>query len=59
MLLKTLQAVRSLVSGLRATFLSEKQDSPVFYTLPKLEAPNVEQFLAVPSDFGEEVELAK
>ena len=49
----------SLINGLTATLLSERQDSPVFYMLPKLEAQDPEHFLAVPADFGEEVELAQ
>jgi hypothetical protein len=49
----------ALVAGLKATMLSDRQDSPVFYMLPKLEAQDRERFLAVPSDFGEEVEIAK
>lgn len=51
-------AIKDLVTALKATLLSERQDSPVFYMLPKLEAQDPERFLAVPSDFGEEVELA-
>ncbi len=52
------KAVDALVAGLQATIISEKQDSPVFYMLPKLEAQDPERFSAVPSDFGEEVTLA-
>ncbi|HVG40254.1 MAG TPA: tetratricopeptide repeat-containing protein [Chitinophagaceae bacterium] len=52
-------AIKALVDGLTATLLSEKADSPVFYMLPKLEAQDPERFLAVPQDFGEEVELAR
>lgn len=52
-------ALEALVAGLRATTLSEKVDSPVFYMLPKLEAQDPENFLAVPFDFGEEVEIAR
>ena len=51
-------ALDALVAGLKATILSEKADSPVFYMLPKLEAQDPERFVAVPNDFGEEVEMA-
>lgn len=53
------ECLQNLVSGLTAIILSERQDSPVFYMLPKLEAQNPERFLAVPADFGEEVDLAQ
>lgn len=49
----------ALIAGLQATMLSDRTDSPVFYMLPRLEAQDRERFLAVPSDFGEEVEIAK
>lgn len=52
------KALDALVAGLKATLLSDKADSPVFYMLPKLEAQDPERFLAVPNDFGEEVEIA-
>lgn len=48
-----------LIAGLKATISSDKADSPVFYMLPKLEAQDRERFLAVPQEFGEEVERAK
>lgn len=51
-------ALDALVNGLKATLLSDKQDSPVFYMLPKLEAQDPERFLAVPPDFGEEIKIA-
>jgi hypothetical protein len=51
-------ALDALVAGLKATLLSDKQDSPVFYMLPKLEAQDPERFLAVPQDFGEEIKIA-
>lgn len=53
------ECLQNLVSGLTAILLSERQDSPVFYMLPKLEAQNPERFLAVPADFGEEVDLVR
>jgi hypothetical protein len=52
-------SLEALVNGLKATINSERQDSPVFYMLPKLEAQDPERFLAVPLDFGEEVEIAQ
>lgn len=51
-------ALDALVAGLKATILSDKADSPVFYMLPKLEAQDPERFVAIPNDFGEEVEMA-
>jgi hypothetical protein len=48
-----------LVAGLKDTIASERQDSPVFFMLPKLLAQNPERFLAVPQDFAEQVEIAK
>jgi len=50
--------IELLVNALKATLLSDKKDSPVFYMLPKLEAQDPERFLAIPSDFGEEVTVA-
>jgi len=56
---KPSMALGALVAGLKATLLTDKVDSPVFYMLPKLVAQDPEQFLALPPDFGEEVELAR
>lgn len=53
------ECLQNLINGLTATLLSDRQDSPVYYMLPKLEAQDPEHFLAVPVDFGEEVELAQ
>ncbi|TDH28005.1 hypothetical protein EXU57_05955 [Segetibacter sp. 3557_3] len=53
------KALDALINGLRATMIADKSDSPVFFMLPKLQAQDPERFLAVPPDFGEEVELAK
>ncbi|HEX8422578.1 MAG TPA: tetratricopeptide repeat-containing protein, partial [Pyrinomonadaceae bacterium] len=47
-----------LVAALRQTKNSEEQDSPVFRSLPSLEAQDRSHFLAVPLDFREEVERA-
>ncbi|MEO6069814.1 MAG: tetratricopeptide repeat-containing protein [Chitinophagaceae bacterium] len=52
-------SIPSLIEGLKATLLSDRQDSPVFFMLPKLAAQDPDLFLVVPSDFGEEVEVAK
>ena len=52
-------SLNALVSSLKETILSERQDSPVFYMLPKLEAQDPERFLAVPPGFSEEVEIAR
>ncbi len=52
-------ALESLIAGIKATLISDRVDSPVFYMLPKLVAQLPEHFLAVPPDFGEEVELAR
>lgn len=51
-------SVEALVNGLRDTMLSDKKDSPVFNMLPKLQAQDTELFLAVPPDFGDEVQVA-
>lgn len=51
--------IPALVEGLRATIQSERQDSPVFFMLPKLVAQDPERFLAVPQEFAEEVEIAR
>ncbi|HXO41618.1 MAG TPA: tetratricopeptide repeat-containing protein [Thermoanaerobaculia bacterium] len=48
----------TLLEALRQTLASEDQDSPVFRSLPDLQAQDRSQFLAVPRGFREEVELA-
>jgi hypothetical protein len=45
----------ALVAGLRGTLDSDQVDSPVFQLLPRLRVPELEQLLAVPSDFYDEV----
>jgi hypothetical protein len=45
----------ALTAGLRATLDSDTVDSPVFQLLPRLRVPELEQLLAVPLDFYEEV----
>ena len=52
-------SLQNLIDGLKATLLSNRKDSPVFNMLPKLEAQDAERFLAVPIEFGEEVEIGK
>jgi hypothetical protein len=49
----------TLLEALRQTLASEDQDSPVFRSLPDLQAQDRSQFLAVPRGFREEVELAE
>ena len=51
--------IDDLHNGIRATIDSERVDSPVFLMLPKLKSQNAEEFLAIPVDFSEEVEIAK
>jgi len=47
-----------LVKTLNETVNGDVQDSPVFKLLPKLQAQDPSQFLAVPMEFSEEVERA-
>ena len=53
------ETIELLARALKDTVNSDRQDSPVFLMLPKLEAQNPEHFLPVPADYGEEVEIAK
>ncbi len=48
-----------LAEALQTTAASERQDSPVFLSLPNLKSQPREQFLPVPLDFGEEVQRAE
>ncbi len=48
----------TLITFLKNSPSSIKNDSPVFNMLPKLEQPETEKFLAVPADFLEEVSIA-
>lgn len=48
-----------LSRSISASLNSEQQDSPVYLMLPMLKSQNPENFLSVPQDFGEEVEIAK
>jgi hypothetical protein len=47
-----------LIKALKQTLASPDQDSPVFRSLPKMKPQDRSKFLAVPTDFAEEVELA-
>jgi hypothetical protein len=48
-----------LIEALYATINSTKQDSPVFRSLPDLREHDCSMFLTVPSDFRDEVRLAR
>ena len=52
-------SVDKLVEALRRTLESKGKDSPVFRALPNLAPPTVDDFIAIPSEFGGEVEIAK
>jgi hypothetical protein len=52
------EALAFLVKTLKDTITTDRTDSPVFNMLPRLTSPDTEHFLAVPPDFGEEVEVA-
>jgi len=56
---KPAEALDLLVNTLKETITTDRTDSPVFNMLPKLISPDTERFLAVPPDFGEEVEIAR
>ncbi len=47
-----------LYQSIRATLLSEDSDSPVFLMLPALKPHDPKEFLAIPSDYSQEFELA-
>src|SRR5262249_2269604 len=51
-------SLAQFVEALRQTLASEDADSPVFKSLPSLEAQDRARFLPVPLDFREEVERA-
>ncbi len=48
-----------MAEALRVTAASERQDSPVFLSLPNLKSQDRELFLPVPLGFGEEVQRAE
>lgn len=45
----------TLIVALRETIESKTKDSPVFFSLPALKAPDRSAFTPIPQDFGEEV----
>src|SRR5215813_4503816 len=49
----------NLTEALRITAASERQDSPVFLSLPNLKSQPRERFIPVPLGFGEEVQRAE
>ena len=49
----------NLTEALRISAVSERQDSPVFLSLPNLKSQPREQFIPVPLGFGEEVQRAE
>ena len=51
-------ALEVLVDALKATLLSERDDSPVFRLLPDLKVQDRSRFLPVPLRFREDVDLA-
>jgi hypothetical protein len=51
-------ALGILKEGLRQTLLSDENDSPVFQLLPELKEQDKARFLAIPTDFQDEVERA-
>jgi tetratricopeptide repeat protein len=52
-------SLEKLTDSLRATAASERQDSPVFLSLPNLKSQPRERFIPVPLGFGEEVQRAE
>jgi hypothetical protein len=52
-------SLSQLSEALRLTAASERQDSPIFLSLPNLKSQNRELFLPVPLGFGEEVQRAE
>jgi hypothetical protein len=52
-------ALDKLTEALRATAASDRQDSPVFLSLPNLKPQHREGFISVPLGFGEEVQRAE
>jgi hypothetical protein len=53
------KSLPDLIKALKHTLASPDQDSPVFGSLPNMKAQDPAKFLAVPTDFNEEVEIAK
>lgn len=52
-------SLEELVAGLKASWDSQIQDSPVFQLLPGLEATDPSKFLITPLDFSEQLEQTK
>ncbi|MGA3190029.1 MAG: tetratricopeptide repeat-containing protein [Bryobacteraceae bacterium] len=52
-------SVAKLTQGLRESFATERQDSPVFLSLPDLKPQKREGFIPVPLGFGEAVQRAE
>jgi hypothetical protein len=52
-------SLEKLTEALRETAASNRQDSPVFLSLPNLEPQSKETFIPVPLGFGEEVQRAE
>jgi hypothetical protein len=51
--------LENLTEALRVTAASDRQDSPVFLSLPNLRSQPRERFIPVPRDFGDEVQRAE
>jgi hypothetical protein len=52
------RSLPALIDGLRQTLAGDRQDSPVFLSLPALQVQDRSRFTPVPQDFGEEVARA-
>lgn len=52
-------SLQKLTEALRETAASNRQDSPVFLSLPNLKSQSKESFIPVPLGFGEEVQRAE
>ena len=52
-------SLEKLTEALRETAVSNRQDSPVFLSLPNLKSQSKESFIPVPLGFGEEVQRAE
>ncbi len=52
-------SLEKLTEALRETAASNRQDSPVFLSLPNLKSQSKEGFIPVPLGFGEEVQRAE
>jgi hypothetical protein len=52
-------SLEKLTEALRETAASNRQDSPVFLSLPNLKSQSKESFIPVPLGFGEEVQRAE